>query len=48
MTAKAPISSLTERFINLLMHMGFSPQDIMDGMDDALDGFEESYQEFKV
>lgn len=42
------IRQATDRFVNLLIHLGFTPNDILEGMDDALDKFEEAIQNLQV
>ena len=46
MTPAERIRDATASFINMLMDLGYVPNDIVDGMDEALDQFDVTFANF--
>jgi hypothetical protein len=40
------IQEATASFINMLMDLGYIPNDIVEGMDEAIDQFDETFANF--
>lgn len=46
MSPNERIREATASFINMLMDLGYTPGDIVEGMDEALDQFDVSFANF--